>query len=291
MDGLTSLARFLQLNDEPALGATGDCESQSLAILSHSMDDPKQEFAQNVSEIERLSSLCARELALAESRCSSDVADKVSDKAQTATANEPSAHSIRAGVSRSLSKDPLHATLLQVMEERDKLHCRIVAEQVLHASEIEQYKEEIAHLRSQLQDAKRESATKNSPKSLVERKTLNAPPQKSSSSSLQQDSDAELLSLCQQLAGEISARTATELQVLRLEQARAAERQSDAAERERLHGTVADLQKQVEQERSEAQRAQQECAQWKQAYEAATKHSATAPSTTTTDKHFLLDRT
>jgi hypothetical protein len=279
MDGLMSLARFLQLNDEPALGATGYCESQSLAIHSQSLllDDPKQDYAQNVSEIERLSSLCARELALAESRASSDVTDKVSNETQTVAANVPSAHSIRANVSRSQSKDPLHATLLQVMEERDRLHARIVAEQVLHASETEQYKEEVANLRSQLHDAKQESATKNSPKSLVERKTLNAPPQKSSSS-LQQDSDAELLSLCQQLAGEISARTATELQVLRLEQTRATERQSDAAEMERLYGIVARLQEQVEQERSEAQRAQRECAQWKQAYEVAMKESEAVPS-------------
>jgi DNA repair exonuclease SbcCD ATPase subunit len=279
MDGLTSLASFLQLNDEPVSGAAGDCESQSPAIRSQPLllDDPKQEFAQNVSEIDRLSSFYARELALAGSRYSSDRTDKVSDEARTAAVNVPSAHSIRADVPRSLSKDPLHTTLLQVMEERDRLHSRILAEQVLHASEIEQYKEEVAHLRSQLQDAKQESATKNSPKSLVERKTLNAPPQKSSSS-VQQDSDAELLSLCQQLAGEISARTATELQVLRLEQARAAERQSDAAEMERLHGTVARLQEQVEQERSDAQRAQRECAQWKHAYEAATKESEAAPS-------------
>ena len=101
---------------------------------------------------------------------------------------------------------------------------------------------------------------------------------------MQQDSEAELLSLCQQLAGEISARTSASLEVIRLKESRKVERQNEAAERQAIEAELRRTRELLAAERSKLERSRRESRTWMQSYEEVVQvGDAAAPADGDTD--------
>jgi len=85
---------------------------------------------------------------------------------------------------------------------------------------------------------------------------------------MQQDSDMELLALCQQLTGEIAARTETELEVTRLNEKLEVERKVHTDAMQEMQERIKALEKELNEERGAHSSALTECIKWKQAFNA-----------------------
>ena len=86
---------------------------------------------------------------------------------------------------------------------------------------------------------------------------------------MQQNSDAEIIALCEQLSGEISSRTQAALEVIRLKESRAVERKHEAEEKDALRDELMRVREMLDKEQKKAQEAQQEADRWKQYHERA----------------------
>ena len=95
----------------------------------------------------------------------------------------------------------------------------------------------------------------------------------------QHDTDAELISLCQQLAGEISARTTASLEVIRLKESRKIEQENEAMEKQALQDEIAQLRQQLSLERKRSQLARQESGSWRESFREAVLVSESGMST------------
>ena len=159
----------------------------------------------------------------------------------------------------------MHNALLQTMEERDEAHARLIATEVLHIHELEQKRRQVEALESQLQLSQQHAADSNLFASDKERKQFEALRQHDQER--QRDTDAELMSLCQQLAGEISSRTAVNLEVIRLKEVRKITKESEKAEKQCLQEEVLQLREQLHIERQKSAALQKESDDWRSAFE------------------------
>lgn len=149
--------------------------------------------------------------------------------------------------------EAVHTVLMQVMAERDESHARMVAAGVLHLHEVEQLRKQVTRLTAQL-----EAGTSGDPEGEARVQTLKR--------EMQQDSDMELVSLCQQLAGEISSKTNASLEVLRLKESREIERTTEDAEKKALAKQAQDATEALSKERTRAEKAEAELEHWKASY-------------------------
>jgi len=156
-------------------------------------------------------------------------------------------------------REAMYSALMTVMEERDEAHARMVATTVLHVHEMEQQRKAMRRLSEEFDTFKRQRGSE--PSAEHGRKQSRAEKQ------MQQDSEAELLSLCQQLASEISARTSASLEIVRLKESREAERANEAAERQSLEDELRRTQELLALERSKVERSRKESLRWMQSYE------------------------
>jgi hypothetical protein len=140
-------------------------------------------------------------------------------------------------------QDGMHEALMKVMEERDEAHAQLIAANVLHIHELEQERKRTERLEKKLEFAEaRFQATPSLPPMFMGLNLgLDEKPRREAERKLQnfeaqakQDSDAELLTLCQQLAGEISAKTGAALEIIRLKESRDIERSNEAMEKQAL---------------------------------------------------------
>ena len=142
--------------------------------------------------------------------------------------------------------DAMHEALMNVMAERDEAHAQLIATNVLHVHELEQERKKNDRLERKLEAAEARIRAMPSMPPLLMNFNLNMDDKlkreaEAKAKSLQtyeaqakQDSDAELLTLCQQLAGEISAKTAATLEIIRLKESRDIERKNEDAEKQAL---------------------------------------------------------
>ena len=142
--------------------------------------------------------------------------------------------------------DAMHEALMNVMAERDEAHAQLIATNVLHVHELEQERKKNYRLERKLEAAEaRMRAMPTMPPLLMnlnlamDDKLKREADEKARSLQTyeiqaKQDSDAELLTLCQQLAGEISAKTAATLEIIRLKESRDVERKNEEAEKQAL---------------------------------------------------------
>lgn len=155
-------------------------------------------------------------------------------------------------------REAMYSALMTVMEERDEAHARMVAAGVLHVHVMEQQKKAVRRLSMELEalKAQRESVAseQGTMKSRVEKQ-------------MQQDSEAELISLCQQLAGEISARTSASLEIVRLKESRQVERENEAAERLALEDELKRTKELLASTTLQLEQARNESRTWQQSYE------------------------
>jgi hypothetical protein len=152
------------------------------------------------------------------------------------------------------------------MEERDEVHARLVQAGVLHTHEKEQHIRKIRHLSSQLETIKL-SGSLNVPLFGLDKDKKDADEAlRKLERERKQDSDAELLSLCQQLAGEISARTSASLEIVRLKEMRNIEREHEAMQKKAMEEEILRLKQQLAHERRITTLARQESGKWEQSF-------------------------
>jgi hypothetical protein len=237
VDGLVYLADFLHLPDASSNNATVE-RSSVIAIKSGQNVVKKDEMnpiAESLVDLYKTVSICESEVcnakyqsALAlrlaqESRCQ-DI--------QSTNLSTPSLAPFLLPSPSSQFGDAIYSALNKVMEERDKAHTQLVRAEVLHLYEIEEQQKKVAQLHSLLEAENSTEADQNVKPPYGKEKMdakLN-----SQESNLHRDADSELLSLCQQLAGEISARTVADMELVRLKEIRRIEQELEAAEKRTL---------------------------------------------------------
>lgn len=154
----------------------------------------------------------------------------------------------------------LQRALLDVMKERDEAKAKLVSIEVCRSSQRERYSRHAAVLSNELYLAKLNSSS-------------NAPVSQGSSSNINesmfQDADTEVVTLCQQLAGEISARTTSELEIIRLKETHSLYKKSQEKEKQRLNNEIATLRSQLEVERRKVEATERDYELWKKSFETA----------------------
>ena len=235
IDALSALTRFLKISD----ASTNDYGSQGNSV-EKSLPQVPTKIAE---EIWSLSKVCRTEMLRAQGL--SDMAERI------ATSIAEEAHKQRewteSTVARPLTppafshrlQESMHVALMKVMEERDMSHARLAAAEVLHVHELEQQRKQNARLAAELDALRSKSSSLNTDTEKQQRQRQ-----------MQQSSDDELMSLCQQLAGEISARTAASLEVVRLKEGRQMEFEHHRNEVQSLKDEIQRLHEQLESEKA-----------------------------------------
>jgi DNA repair exonuclease SbcCD ATPase subunit len=256
MDGLIALTEFLEVS----ASSRQEQSTSGEALLAG--PTPLEDMTNAASEAFTLSSVVEGQLVHAENETL--IARRVQSQHKIHAPDSPhdaNEIAIYHPVSHQF-REAMYSALMTVMEERDEAHARMVAAGVLHVHEMEQQRKAVRRISAEM-EALRQSQQVDSSFNEENRRRLER--------QMQQDSEAELISLCQQLAGEISARTSSALEVVRLKESRKIERENEAAERlaleEELRRTkelLQSAQTQLEQLRQGSQSLQQSIDDWVQ---------------------------
>lgn len=278
VEGLSLLSDFLQLSEASTntigLNSTGRKPSFAIAEQEISKID-ENERLKVADSLLSSTSLCENELLRAEKH--SLLAERLSrmkGKNETATplsgtllTHVSDDHQVSAS---NLFRDAMHSALMAVMEERDEAHARMLSAEVLHVHEIEQQRKKAANLYDELELLKKTViSTGVRPRSSQSQTRNDADPVRRVER--QYDTDAELISLCKQLAGEISARTSASLEVLRLKESRRLEQENEAIEKEALKAEIAQLKHQLALEQKKSFLARRESGSWRDSFNEAVK--------------------
>ena len=229
-------------------------------LSNHAISRPVNEYAPTLAlkpEIHELLASCEAAILRAENQ--TYLAEKLASiKVPEDPVAIPPAIGAAAPKSSSQYENAVSTALLKVLEERDKAHARMVAADVLHAHEMEQQRKKVlaleAKLESEVNHTDAPSLTSEAPK-----------PQ----GLMQQDSDAELVALCQQLSTEISGRTSASLEVNRLKEARKIEQEHVDREKKDLLAEIERLRDLLAKERDKRRESEREVATWKLSFQEA----------------------
>ena len=276
VDGLAILSDFLQLTEastnDVGLGSIG--REPLFAIDKQEISEiDENERTKMADSVLSSISLCENELLRAEKH--GLLAERLSRmKGKSNTAAPLSATLVTHASANhqpsasNLFRDAMHSALMAVMEERDEAHARMLSAEVLHVHEMEQQRKKTANLSSELEMLKK-SVTSTG----VRTRSSQNPPQNDADPirrvERQHDTDAELISLCQQLAGEISARTSASLEILRLKESRKFEQENEAIEKEALKAEIAQLKHQLALEQKKSSLARRESGSWRESFKEA----------------------
>lgn len=293
MDGLALLSDFLQLSDASSSNSDVDVPIANLPFASAAKAREEENLRlAKAREVLSFSSLCENELSRAEKQ--SLLAERLS---KLKSLNKPGMADDASNQTRSVSnlisadqssrfRDAMHAALMRVMEERDEAHARMLAAGVLHVHEMEQQRKKTANLTTELELLKKtvpDNVARSHNEKVQDAEALRKLER-------QHDSDAELISLCQQLAGEISARTSASLEILRLKESRKIEQEHEAIEKQALKDEIALLRQQLAQERKKSKLARQESGSWRESFQEAVLVSEGGPSPVSSPNHGQLQR-
>ena len=272
VDSITILSDFLQLTD-----ASTNHTDRDSTLREHPMvSATRREVERNEMANAVLSSisLCENELLRAEKQ--SLLSERMSKLTSQSDAAAPLSGTLSTHVdtdhprpASNLFRDAMHSALMAVMEERDEAHARMLSAEVLHVHEMEQQRKITGNLTAELELLKesvlrkKQSETKNGAETArkVDR---------------QHDSDAELVSLCQQLAGEISARTSASLEIIRLKEGRKIEQENEAIEKKALKNEISQLRQELARERKRSYLARRESGSWRESFHEAVNGSESA---------------
>lgn len=165
--------------------------------------------------------------------------------------------------------DGIYSVLNEMMKERDEAQSRLTLAEILHRQEKDELNLRVNDLESQLEATKR-SQDAQSDKNLNDDKSAssaNAQRHNIANRAIY-DSDLELQSLCQQLAGEISARTAADVSLIRMKELRKLEQEREASERQALQDEVVKLREMVQQMSARENEIVHEARMWRESFEA-----------------------
>lgn len=166
----------------------------------------------------------------------------------------------------------MHTALMKVMAERDEAHAQLVSASVLHAHKLDQERKKVARLEAKFDLANKMAQRPVIPRFGLDRKRMQEEEEERAKLqkkqlAMQQDSDAEIVALCEQLSGEISSRTKAALEVTRLKEARIIEKKQEMEEKDALRDELTQLRDTLRKEQKKAQEAKLEAERWKQCYE------------------------
>ena len=271
VDSITILSDFLQLTD-----ASTNHTDRDSTLREHPMVNATRcEVERNEMANAVLSSISLCENALLRAEKQSLLSERMSKLSQS-NAVAPLSGTLSTHVdtdhprpASNLFRDAMHSALMAVMEERDEAHARMLSAEVLHVHEMEQQRKITGNLTAELELLKesvlrkKQSETKNGAETArkVDR---------------QYDSDAELVSLCQQLAGEISARTSASLEIIRLKEGRKIEQENEAIEKKALKNEISQLRQELARERKRSYLARRESGSWRESFHEAVNGSESA---------------
>lgn len=277
MEGLAALVDFLSINDFCTMLPRPDIEAPTLERNGHDMEDrhvdhdlvalPDEAMKQLVRAENQ--SVLAERLAMTSGRKSamntnSRIAGRVA-----VPFNGPGSHRFR---------EAMYGTLSKVMEERDEAQARMVAENVLHVHEMDQQRKIVQRLQLEVEALKASRLKAISGVDSSNHGGGGSDDVRRAARALQQESEAELLSLCQQLASEISSRTSASLEIARLKETRELERENERAERQALEDELRRTRELLAAERSKLERSRRESSNWKESYEEVLVHGSESAS-------------
>lgn len=253
IDALSTLTRFLKIDD-----------ASSVDFLNESTEAPSSLPGEIIptkiaQDIWSLSKACRTELLRAQglSATAERVATSFAEETQNRSVDidlSPVEPLTPPAFSQRL-QESMHVALMKVMEERDMSHARFAAAEVLHIHEMEQKRKQNARLVAELDGLRSEKSSQNEDTEKQKRQLH-----------IQQNSDDELMSLCQQLAGEISARTAASLEVVRLKESRQMECEHHRNEVQSLKDEIQKLREELQDEKAKTESASTELSGWRRSY-------------------------
>jgi hypothetical protein len=272
IEGLAPLTEFLRIDNASTENATSpstEVQKATPTDLELASQSSRKQF---FSEIYSPTVICEAELLRAENE--SLLAERL---ANASIPTPPGQRS--AGLSLAMNHEPIlpsftterfqeamHSALMKVMEERDESHATMVASNVLHVHEMGQQKKKAAHLETQLDVAKKTAAANTNRFRMAE-----DPAEKERlriyERVMMQNSDEELIALCQQLSGEISARTSASLEIIRLKEGRSIERTHEASEKQALKDELNRTKELLAREQSKAEAQKRTSERWQYSYE------------------------
>lgn len=173
----------------------------------------------------------------------------------------------------------MHGALMRIMTERDESHAQLIAASVLHVHEIEQERKRVDRLTQQLkasQERLKAAQLQNVTGNFFADKRLPEPSRDSAKhrmSAVQeqamQNSEQEMLNLCQQLASEISAKTSASLEIIRLKESHKIVQENQQAEKTALQDELKRCKELLALQERKTQEATQAANAWREAFEKA----------------------
>ena len=172
--------------------------------------------------------------------------------------------------------EAMHDALMNVMAERDEAHAQLIAANVLHIHQLEQEKKKNERLRIELEVAEEMSKLQMPMPNVAQ--FFGAKPDDSQRRELEakmeeferilgKNQDDDIDALCNQLAGEISAKTSNALEILRLKESREIEKKNLSQEKKALQEELKRVKDLLAIERKTHQDAVQDATRWKAMYE------------------------
>lgn len=236
-----------------------------------------EQWHSSLKDIFELSSLCEIELLRAEnqSRMAEDLTRAKAPPALAANAI-PLQQRLQITETPSQINEAMRATLIRVMEERDEAQARCISRDVLHSHELEQERRRTALVETKLAALMKISEESNMFSNDKDRREFQA--LRRHDRQQQQESDAELMSLCQQLSSEISARTLAELEVARLQEIRKLELENDAKDKQAMQDEMVQLRRQLDREKQRSALLRTESGTWRESFEDAVRIQESLPS-------------
>jgi hypothetical protein len=290
VEGLAALSEVLGICASTKDVVTGDGEEENSKGAVVSSDDAEatgevhDSVANNAGKILGLLSACEAALSRAENADNGEfVANNISATvpapvtAPSSTAPLPARYEplLPPSVTEHFH-DAMHDALMKVMAERDESLAQLIASNVLHVHELEQERKKNDNMTIHLEVANALALAKpNVPQLFMNFPGVGDKPKQDAQAKLHQvkiqnfelqvqNSDAQVIALCQQLAGEISAKTAATLEIIRLKEGRDIERKTAAAEKQALKDELKRVKQLLAEHQHEKDEARRESDNWKQ---------------------------
>jgi hypothetical protein len=267
IDGLACLVEFLKLSDSSINQARviglGLAKASNVNQISRATTTINARASSSFGmDIFRMLSLCETDTLIVKNQISmvAGLQEKQDKRVESSNLSPHSGVSVPTNAMLSLSsyqfRDALYSALKDVLRERDEIHSRLVRSELLHMNETEELRRNISDLSIKIQSLKNDKVVEVEQTSDISEDKNSMSQRLDSKSSY--NSDSELQSLCQQLSGEIIARTAAEMEVLRLNESRIIEQKQDATDKQVLEKEVMRLKEALLQKDALLEQAQQE---------------------------------